>query len=363
MKKQSVDLTSEKISVMQLITGLGVGGAERVVMGLVESLPEQSIRSVAVAMKHDRDLLTQYAHTAFPIYSLGMARNPWSFIRAAVILTRIIRRERISLIHAHMFHALCLALVCKIATPHCKVVFTSHNSEGFPLLRRILIRASKPLRAADVIFTKEQHPALNSKYTVVIPNGVPVKSGISANLRAAKERRVFLSVGRLEPVKNPIGIIRSFAAMRRSDCELWFAGDGSLRPELEIEIAVANLGGRARLLGVRQDLPQLMEQADCLVMASLWEGMPMAILEAGAAALPVIAPPVGAIPAVLGDGRGYLTSITGLSDTLDAVLDDYEEAERRGKRLHDKVLNEYSLERMTRAHTELYISLLSDNQS
>ena len=61
---------------------------------------------------------------------------------------------------------------------------------------------------------------------------------ITNSNRMSKERRVFLFVGRLEPVKNPIGLIRSFAAMRNKDCELWLAGDGSLRSEIEREIVM-----------------------------------------------------------------------------------------------------------------------------
>lgn len=354
------DSLTEKMTVMQLVTGLGVGGAERVVMDMAGRLSAQGIRSVVVSLKNDRGLLAQYTHADFPVYCLEMSKNPWSLIKATAALIRIIRRENISLIHAHMFHSLCLALICKIVAPHSEVVFTSHSSKGFSFPRRLFIRASKLLRAADVIFIAGQHPEMNTSRTLVIPNGVPVDPS-RVNNRMAKERRVFLFVGRLEPVKNPLGLIRSFAAMRHKDCELWLAGDGLLRPEVEKEITILGLEDRVHLLGVRRDVPQLLAQADCFVMASLWEGLPMAILEAGAVALPVVAPPVGAIPELLGVDCGYLVDPSELSHALDAVLDDFAEADRRGMRLRNKVVNGFSLDHMCRAHAELYCSLFNSD--
>ena len=186
----------------------------------------------------------------------------------------------------------------------------------------------------------------------------PAKAIISKDARA---RRVFLFVGRLEPAKNPVALIRAFAAMHHKNCELWMAGDGFMRPEVEREVETLGINDRVRLLGVRHDVSQLLEQADCFVMSSRWEGLPMAILEAGAVALPVVAPPVGAIPTLLGDNCGYLAEVPELQNALDAVMDNYADASQRGKRLQDKVINGFSLEHMCRAHIELYRALMANN--
>jgi len=348
------DLISQKKTVLQLITGLGVGGAERVVIELAGRLSEQGVRSVVVALNHDRSLLGQYTNSDLLVFSLGMNKNPWSIIKAQLALIKIMQRERVSLIHAHMFHALCVALICKIFVPRCKLVFTSHNSKGFSLLRRIVIRMTKILRSADVVFVAGQHATMNAKRTVVIPNGVPIDPEKYISTKSSNNRRVFLFVGRLEPVKNPVGLVRSFAMMLHKDCDLWLAGDGILRTEVEQEISILGLQDRVHMLGVRQDIPQILEQVDCFVMASFWEGLPMAILEAGAMALPVVASPVGAIPALLGNNCGYLADVSDLHLVLDAVLDNFDEARQRGTRLRDKVLNGYSLEHMTKAHVDLY---------
>lgn len=361
MQLQTADFSSKKPTVLQLVTGLGVGGAERVVLELASALGRQGFRSVVVALNDDAGLLAQYGCSEIPIYMLGVKKTPWSFIKATFKLINIMRREQVSLVHAHMFHALLLALMCKLAKPACKLVFTSHSSMGFTFIRRLLIQASKPLRSADIVFTTGQHSEMNAKHTLVIPNGVPVSPKWVAPERGVKDRLVFLFVGRLEPVKNPLALVRSFAEVRHQNCELWLAGDGSMRSEVISEINRLGIEHRVHLLGIRRDVPQLLFQVDCFVITSHWEGLPMAVLEAGAAALPVVATPVGAIPELLEGGYGYLAEISEFSCVLDSVMDDYTEANMRGERLRDKIVNEYSLEHMCRAHADLYSGFMLNN--
>ena len=90
-------------------------------------------------------------------------------------------------------------------------------------------------------------------------------------------------------------------------------GDGSLRSSLEgIE--------RVHLLGVRTDLPELLSACDVFAMASQWEGHPLALIEAMAAGLPVVATAVGGVPEIVGDA-GLLCPPMSLTDALRAALD------------------------------------------
>ncbi len=360
MKSDEKDEVSEKFTVLQLVTGLNVGGAERVVMEMTGRLTTLGFRPIVVSLKDDIRLIDQYSNVDFQVHSIGMDKNLWSFIKATIALIRIIRSKRVSLIHAHMFHALSLALICKIAIPSCKLVFTSHSSKGFSILRRMVVVMTKTLRDADVIFVAEQHQEMNATKAFVIPNCVPMDTSKPSITKKARLRRVSLFVGRLELVKNPVALIRVFAEMRHKDCELWMAGEGYMRQEVERKAEELGISNRVRLLGLCQDVPQLLQKVDCLVMSSHWEGLPMAILEAGVVALPVVATPVGAIPKLLGGDCGYLADISELQNTLDAVLDDYTDACRRGKRLQEKIINGFTLDHMCRAHDNLYRTLITN---
>lgn len=343
--------------VLQLITGLGVGGAERVVMELTDGLASRGWAPRVVALNADAAILAQYPNPVFPIHLLRIKkRNFASVMRGLIELVRIVKHEKIEIVHAHMFHALIAALACRMATPGLKLVFTSHNFAGFSGLREWIIRLSKPFRQADIVFMRGQHARMNARYTQVIPNGVK----LAVNAPGSRERVtnpgrfVFLFIGRFEPQKNPLALIDAFARMRNRNAELWMAGDGSLRSDIEARTSVAGLSDRVRLLGVRTDVSTLLQQADCFVMSSAWEGLPMALLEAGAAALPVVATPVGAIPAVLADDAGFLATYDRLTDALNAVIDDFPSAQQRGLRLRSKIQERYSLAAFTNSHAILY---------
>jgi glycosyltransferase involved in cell wall biosynthesis len=350
--------------VLQLITGLGVGGAERVVLDLAERLPFSGIQSVVVTISADPRMLymlEQYPDAVFPIHILSVRKNPWSLIKGVIKLVGILQTENISLIHAHMFHSLVLALCCKMVRSDLRIVFTSHCANGFSWLRRTIIRMTRAMRDTDIIFVAGQHSEMNAVNTVVIPNGVTVDPAKFIVAKEGSPRRVFLFVGRLEPQKDPIALVQAFAAMHHKGCELWMAGDGIMRHDVELEIDKLGMKERVSLLGLRNDVPQLLAQVDCFVMSSRWEGMPMAVLEAGAIGLPVVATPVGALPTVLDDDCGYLVETSQLQYVLDDVVNDYAEASRRGKRLQNKVISHYSLEHMASAHAIVYNDLMSAN--
>ena len=328
----------KKLHVMHIITGLGVGGAERVVLEMAKQLSARDLESVVVGLNSNRGLLEQYPILDIHIYSLKLIKNPLIFIKSVVMLKQIIQKEKITIIHAHMFHSLIFGLICKVLQPGLKLVFTSHSSKGFTSMRRMVISLTKGFRDADVIFMIGQHIEMNARKSVVIPNGVQVPQNIIIKTKENRHRRVFLFVARFEPAKNPVALIRAFSAMESKNCELWMAGDGVLRSDVVREIRLLGIGDRVLLLGVRNDVSELLEQADCFVMSSRWEGLPMAMLEAGAIALPVICPPVGAVEALLDDDCGYLVEVSNLHNAFDEVLDDYPEARRRGKRLQEKII-------------------------
>lgn len=311
-----------------------------------------------MSLASDNGLLQQYARLPFVVFSLDIQkRKPWSALGALVTLIRILDREDVSLVHAHMFHSLIAGLVCRAVRPKVKVVFTSHTSSGFSWLRRLTIGATKRFRAADVVFQPGQHVELNAASTHVIPNGVAVDRFAFIPLRAKRDSRVFLFVGRLEPAKDPVALIDAFAQMRHQTSQLWLAGEGALLQEIEARIVAKGLQDRVRLLGMRSDVPRLLREVDCFVMCSRWEGMPIALLEAGAVALPVIATPVGAIPDIIGEGCGFLARVEDLPQTMDLVVADYGAAQARGQNLRNRILERYSLETMVRKHADLYGSL------
>jgi glycosyltransferase involved in cell wall biosynthesis len=125
----------------------------------------------------------------------------------------------------------------------------------------------------------------------VIPNGIDVDRFGGEPVRNS----VFtvLAVARLEPQKNPVLLAEAVAGLG-FEARLLLAGDGSLRPALEGRL-------RVELLGVRSDVAELLRCADVFALASDYEGHPIALMEAMAAGLPVVATAVGGVPEIVGD--------------------------------------------------------------
>ena len=136
-----------------------------------------------------------------------------------------------------------------------------------------------------------------------------VRQAVREQLGCAPEAFVWLTVGRLEPVKNHLELLRAFreVAAGHPHARLLIAGQGSLQAATEQRIVELGLADRVRLLGLRRDIPDLLNAADAFVLPSLWEGMPLTLLEASATALPIVATDVGGNSEVVLDGKtGYL---------------------------------------------------------
>jgi glycosyltransferase involved in cell wall biosynthesis len=147
-----------------------------------------------------------------------------------------------------------------------------------------------------------------------------LRSGIDASLygapRGARERIrerlgasaddvVVGSIANFKPQKGPLDFVEAARLARRSDPRLSFfiAGDGALRPAVERAIAEADLGGVVRLLGWRDDVPELLAATDIFLLTSLFEGLPRVVLQAMAASVPVVATDTGGVAEVIAHGE------------------------------------------------------------
>jgi glycosyltransferase involved in cell wall biosynthesis len=277
-----------------------------------------------------------------------------------VSLASFYRRFDPHVVHAHMFHPLVagLALTRQKLSP-APLCFTSHCYEhAFVGMRRRVVKASRRLRAADIIFASDQHPDFNSDRTLVISNGVEVPPsrferrawGVDGPIR-------LLTVGRITEQKDPLGLLRSFAELRRPDVTLDIVGTGPMETAARELATALGLDDRVRFHGVRSDIRELMRATDVFVMHSKFEGMPMVLLEAGAEAMPVLATPAGSIPSVLGSDRGVITTADAFSHELAELLDAPGVAIDMGARLYDHVLANHSIQRTTAEHESLYLEL------
>lgn len=236
--------------------------------------------------------------------------------------------------HLHHFSAIPLAVAAAAGVP-VRIAHTHSTQDGrgfTPARAAYRIAAQLLTRRAATHLLGVSRQALESLFGArcwsdprvqVWANGFDFGPFTSAPLTPPSSTLRLVHVGRFEPPKNHAFLIELFAQLLRVHpaARLTLIGDGTLRPAIERQLNGLGLTAKVRLLGVRADIPELLPQFDALVFPSLYEGMPLAVLEAQAAGLPCVLST--AIPAEADIGLG-LTSFLNLHDPvptwIEAVL-------------------------------------------
>jgi glycosyltransferase involved in cell wall biosynthesis len=171
------------------------------------------------------------------------------------------------------------------------------------------------------------------------------------------------TVGRLDPVKDQLGLLEAFARLAKTDSRavLAIVGDGPCREALEARARMPDLAGRVRLYGERHDVPVLLQGLDVFVLPSIAEGISNTILEAMATGVPVVATRTGGNPELVEDAvTGMLVPVgrpEALAEALRAYVTDPHLRALHGKAARQRVLEEFALGRMARRYADLYQAL------
>ncbi|HEY3586554.1 MAG TPA: glycosyltransferase family 4 protein [Myxococcaceae bacterium] len=248
----------------------------------------------------------------------------------------LVRLARGGLLHAHDYKALAVALAAG-ALARVPVVATFHGDTGhlarvvvYERLARWAARFTVAVAATSEPLAVAIRSAAPRTPVHVIPNGIAVgpmptaaeRIAARGALRLPADGPVVAFVGRLSREKAPEVLLR---AMHGTGMQLLVAGEGPLRPVLEAEADREQV----RFLGFVPDVGPVLAAADVLALPSRTEGLPMAVLEAMAAGVPVVASAVGSLPEVLGDGAGVLVP-PGDPDALRQALESLSARETRG---------------------------------
>jgi len=302
--------------ILLLSTNLGVGGgAEEQVQQLAMELKSRNWTVGVISMLPPSPLPKEFENSGVNIGTLNMYRGV-ADLRKVTQLARIIRRFRPDVVHSHMTHANILARVVRPLAPMRALVCTLHGSKmysvkgGSTRFREFAHRVTD--RWADVT-TTICHPAAEAciedravpaEKVLVVPNGVDTerfvpRPQVRERMRAAlgvENKFVWLAVGRFEQPKNYTLMIRAFSFAVQTtnrDMVLLICGSGSMQPQIEAQVRKLGLENFVRFLGVRRDIPEVMNAADAFLLSSDTEGLPMVLLQASASGLPIVATAVG----------------------------------------------------------------------
>ena len=352
-----------------LITLAEVGGAQAYVAALLPVLAEQF--DVTVASRGGgpvRDAAQAHGLRFVGLRHLRRQIRPSRDLLALVELMRLLRRERPDVLHASSSKAGVLGRLAAFLVGVPIRIFTVHGwafgatSGRASSLYRWADRLMRPLTTATICVSENELAAgiaahtCDPERTVVIHNAVDVAGAPRA--RHQPGRPTLISVGRLKAPKDTATLLRALAMLRADGFQALIVGDGPDRPALEELVRQLGLDGRVRLEGERHDVAELLAAADVFVLSSRSEGLPVSVLEAMAACLPVVASDVGGVSELVVDGETGVLVRPGDADELAGALDGLiGDADRRrllGHSGRERAERLFDLEEFRRAHLELY---------
>jgi glycosyltransferase involved in cell wall biosynthesis len=372
-----------RISVLFIMPVMGMGGSERLVHDLVLRL-DRSQFNPSVAWLSGSEAIQEFQDLHVPLYSVPKTKRiDLSVMRK---LARIIESERIDIVNAqHFMPAVYAYYGCNVAARKV-LVFTAHSRweiEDTPLKWRVAggyllrrIGASVGV-APDVSRAIQKVFSINASQTVTIENGVDIDlfarkrdvRGLRSSLGLADGDAVIGIVANLREVKNHMFLLQAFAklAEEHENVKLLVIGQGfagdSDNTERDLRRFVENHGLAERILflGHRRDIPELLQAMDVFCLTSLREGLPIGLIEAMAAGLPVVGTNVEGIRDVITPNLDgilvELGEVTALKDVLAGLLRDRQLRQRLGKAGRDKAVERYSLQRCVREYERLFLSL------
>ena len=353
-----------------------IGGAERQVLMLATEFQKKHWDVSVITLSGDGGaaaMQLQSAGVAF--HSLHMKKglaDPRGWLK----LHRWVTVKRPDIIHAHLPHASILARMSRLAAPVRVVVDTIHSPATGGTARKLAYQASARLvDAVTAVSHAAAEPWLRSRIVSkerlsVIPNGVDTSYWkADAEMRAVARRKLgvseeflWIAVGRLDPVKNHATLLRAFASISPPS-RLLIAGCGPLEERLRTLARKLGIQGRLTLTGFEPEVRQWMQAADGFVLCSFWEGLPLALLEAGACELPAIITDIaGAREALPASLRTIVP--TASPDALAQAMRNLmclPEAARRnlGKRMRASVEAWFGVDSVIDRWEDFYFSLLN----
>ncbi|MCB9422079.1 MAG: glycosyltransferase [Ardenticatenaceae bacterium] len=348
--------------IAHIIDSLGWGGAQKLLVTFAEAARQHDIALTIITLDNDyKDAPFTSELENLDVRIVTFHAQRLLDLPRFIKLTRFLAQEKFDIVHTHLNYANILGtLACTITKT--STVATLHNvREGIEskLRKKLELWIVKKLSGKIIVVgeqvAKARQPQFPGKILHVVPNAVesipPLpkteRQALRTELTGNTARPLLISVGRLTPQKGVDDLLTAFAQVCRKhpQAALIIAGAGSIFDDLNTQIKSLGLENNAWLLGSRTDVPRLLGASDLFVSASHWEGLPVAMLEAMSAGLPVAATGVGDVPVVVTSCSGVVVpphKPEQLAQAISDLLDKPEQLAVMGSAARERVNLHYS---------------------
>ncbi len=369
MTRSSADA---RLQVKQVVLSLAHGGSESLARDIAVTLDPARFRASVCALDESGPLQADLDAAGIPVHVTG--RRPGFDWRLIARLHRLFRRHSVDVVQTHHLAPLIYAAAAA-RLAGARLVHVEHERFTFaePIASRRLRRLAHLCHRLVVVGSDirdyfVERIGIPAGKVTVIENGVDMGRFSASPLRSREalglpgEGRLIGHVARLDPAKDQSTLLMAFQALAAThpDVRLVIVGDGPQRRPLEELARTLGIEKGVTFLGARSDVADLLPHFEVFALSSVNEGLPVALLEAMAAARPVVATAVGEIPALLGDGAGLAVPLkqpAALAEALGRQLGMPEQAAAMGAAARRRIEERFDLRATVRRYEAVYASL------
>jgi sugar transferase (PEP-CTERM/EpsH1 system associated) len=375
------------VHVLQVVHALAIGGTEQVVCDLTRDFNDQEFRTSVCCLDALGELGEELVRDGVRVHVLD--RRPGLDISLLSRARRLYKQEKVDLIHAHQYTPYFYSATAALRAGSIPVIFTEHGRHWPDRVRIKRAMANQILRITTAAYTAVSEFSRQSliHYEKVSPRNIKViYNGISLNRhrpdlagreQARKAARldnddlVILSIGRMDPIKDFVTLIRAFfrATQELNRIYLWIVGggDGIYLRQLRRLVDELGIGCKVMFLGARRDVHALLNTCDLFALASITEAASMTILEAMAAGRAVVATDAGGNPELVSHQcTGLLVPVgnaTAMGEALVRLLKDSATRERMGMAAQERVKERFTREMTFAQYRNVYRSAIAEKSS
>jgi len=365
-----------------MIDSLKVGGAQKLISAYASNAAAHGIVPVVIILRQDNAPFIMDSIRSSGIKLIPLPQASLFNVHRFRHLVKILEHERVELVQTHLTYsnilgglAARLAGVPVIATLHSIAVPKGWKPKLLKVLENFVLRnyATRILAVGQVVADANQGD-YGPRKVDVIPNGIPKPKFPPIQERDRLRREItgdglgsiVITVGRFTRAKGYEDMIEAFSLLRQRALgpTLVMVGSGTTVDTIRNQIQNLDLNQSIILTGEREDVPDLLALSDVYASSSHREGLPLAVLEAMMAGLPVVATSVGDIPNVVTEETGGVVPPHRpelLADAIEDLLQNPKKREAMGQAAYRRAMDEYSVDAWMKKHLALYREVLSSN--
>lgn len=369
---------TKRKKVLFAVWSLGAGGAEKFLVKLVQHIPGDRYEVKVVCLRERGPWADEVEAAGIEVHCVGKRRRV--DIPALARLVRLFREERPDIVNTYLWTADFWGRVAAILAGVPHIVVTEQNVDLWKSrFRKLIDRALFTRTDCAICVSEEVKRFYRDEFRLpagklrVIPNATDtavfekplVEAHLRRDLSLGESDFLFVCVARLHRQKAHEVLIGAAAVLRDEgvgNFRVLLVGDGDREERLRSLVSSENLDGQVIFLGRREDVPDILRQSDAFVLSSDYEGTPVAMLEAMAAALPVVATSVG------GNGEVVAENVSGhlvppgdpdaFAAAMKKLLEDRKRAAGMGAEGRDVVEKRYRIERVAGVTADLFDEVL-----